>query len=126
MGLISILPNNSRLYYSTATSTISVVKYILTSTPIYEGGEHLTREIGTSPTSNIIGLEDTWQYEIQGNFNIWDNESDYNDKKLERAIGHTGVRYYSNTLPEENVYQTVYSKLKEDLSMYETTLQDDI
>ena len=126
MGLISILPNNSRLYYSTASSTVSVVKNILSSTPIYEDGEHLTREIGTSPVSNIIGYDTIWQYQIDGDFHVWDNQTYYNDKKIENIIATTRVTNYSNTLPEENVYQTVYSKLKQDLSLYNTTLEDDI
>lgn len=126
MGLISILPDNSKLYYSTVECGINIVKSVLSSTPIYEGGEHLTREVGTSPTSNIIGYDTIWEYNITGDFYIWNNESDYKEKKTVSTIGKVNVTTKSLTLPEENVYQVAYGKLKEDLSRYNTTLQDDI
>ena len=126
MGLISILPDNSKLYYSTVECGINIVKNVLSTTPIYEGGEHLTRELGTSPTSNIIGYDTIWEYNINGDFYVWNNESDYKEQKTVNNIGKVNVATKSLTLPEENVYQIAYGKLKEDLSRYNTTLQDDI
>lgn len=126
MGLISTLPDNSKLYYSTVECVISIVKGVLSSTPIYEGGEHLTRELGTTPTSNIIGYDTIWEYDITGDFNIFNNESDYREKKTVNRIGKVNITTKSLTLPEENVYQVAYGKLKEDLSRYNSILEDDI
>lgn len=126
MGLISTLPDNSKLYYSTGECSINIVKGILSTTPIYDGGEHLTRELGTSPTSNIIGYDTIWEYNINGDFNIFNNESDYKEKKTANRIGKVNIITKSLTLPEENVYQVAYGKLKEDLSRYNTILEDDI
>ena len=125
MGLISTLPNGNKLYYSTANQPITVTKQIVSNTPIYEGGEHLTKTSNTSPTSNVIGYDTIWNYVVTGYLGVWNNQLGYTNKNLNNTINVINITSTSNTVPI-NGYTTVYDKVKIEMGYINASYVDDI
>jgi|TARA_R110000823_G_scaffold33858_1_gene94636 hypothetical protein len=125
MGLISTLPNGDKLYYSAANQPVTIQKEILSNLAIYSGGEHLTRETGTIPTSNITGYNTIWHYVVTGHLGVWNNQTDYTNKNTSAIINTVNIKSTSNTVPE-NGYSAVYSKLKIEMGYINASYTDDI
>ena len=113
MGLSVITPDNRTLYYSTTYNSVQITKHVISTSNEFNDPENYKM---------LTGVIENWGYLISATFNIWDNEADYVEKNGPNIINTTAVQFTSNTIPE-NLYESVYTSLKQTLH---GTITDDI
>jgi len=101
-----ITPDNKTLYYSTTYRSVQITKNMIGV--VYEFNDPDDDKLITS-------VKENWAYDITASFNIWDNTTDYTNKRGENVISTTHVKVTSNTIPAD-IYGTVYASLKETLT----------